>query len=326
MGRSGNLHDGDPLPRGNAPLDSRGLRRFLADEAVHDGSADVGSAREVAGLSCRVHSVASLPRPLTRRLRAPSCRTNFPIGREPSSWASSCPRRRTSSTPRTSPSSAGSCTPSATRRWPRSASGARGPARARCSARGSSRSSRASPAARASSPRGPPTAPPRRGSAGRRRPPRTTSSPDEEADGAGPQRRGRGEAHGGGRRPRAVPEPAAKSREGDRRAGARSHRRHRRHLPPPRPQPRGAHAGRDGPAEVPGAPAARVGGPVGAPAGAGRGRLRGRARSPQDPRPAGGAEGGAGRRFSGIRITVASPGRTSCGWPWSATPTPASRR
>ena len=88
-------------------------------------------------------------------------------------------------------------------------------------------------------------------------------------------------------------------------------------------RPRGAHAGRDRPAEVPVAPVAGVGGPVGAPAGAGCRRLCSRARSTQDPRSAGGAER---PRFSGIRIAAASLGGTSCAWPWSATRMPASRR
>ena len=112
----------------------------------------------------------------------------------------------------------------------------------------------------------------------------------------------------------------------DRRAGARSHRRHRRHLPPPRPQPRGAHAGRDRAAEVRRAAAAGVGGPVGAPAGAGCGQLRARARSPQDPRPASPSCTRGWPRSSGIRTTAASLAGISCAWRWSATPTPASRR
>src|SRR6266540_2800474 len=108
---------------------------------------------------------------------APSCRTTLPIGRGPSSSAYSCPRRRISSTPRTWPSSAGWCTPWATRRSPRSASGARRPARVRCSARESSRSWLTSPAVRASSPRGPLPAPRRQRSAGRQMPRRTTTPP-----------------------------------------------------------------------------------------------------------------------------------------------------
>ena len=57
---------------------------------------------------------------------------------------------------------------------------------------------------------------------------------DEEAAGRRAAGRGRGEAHGGGGRPRALAEPAAQPRERDRRGGARPHRRDRRDLPPPR--------------------------------------------------------------------------------------------
>ena len=61
--------------------------------------------------------------------------------------------------------------------------------------------------------------------------------------------------------------------------------RHRRHLPPPRAQPRGAAGGRDRPPDVRRAPVARVDGRQGAPARQGSRRGGDRARPAQDPRP-----------------------------------------
>ena len=109
-------------------------------------------------------------------------------------------------------------------------------------------------------------------------------------------------------------------------ARARSHRRHRRDLPPPREEPRGAPPGGDRAAQLRRAAAARVARRQGTPARARRGRGGARARSPQDPRShrraAGGARGGrSASRMCGVRIAgrrVASR--------WSATRTRASRR
>ena len=97
----------------------------------------------------------------------------------------------------------------------------------------------------------------------RRRTPRTSDAEDDADDderraAAGGDAGAQG--HGRGRRPRDLAEPGAQPRARHRRRGARSHGRHRRDLPPPRQEPRGAAAGRDRAPQLRGAAPARGGG------------------------------------------------------------------
>ena len=213
---------------------------------------------------------------------------------------------------------------SAATRWPRP----------RCSARASSRSSPRSPAATAWCPPAPPSANRRRAPAspagrGRRR---------RRRDGRGRRRRRRRggrraptvrprRADGGRRRPRALTEPGAQPGARHGRAGARSHRRHRRDLPPPRAEPRGAHAGRDRAPQLRRAAHARVA-PAAASArhgqGAGESALELDRRKIRD-RIAELREELA-RHREGAGPAPPRPPRSARAWRSSATPTPASRR
>ena len=122
-----------------------------------------------------------------------------------------------------------------------------------------------------------------------------------------------------------TPEPGAQPGTRDRRRGARSHRRHRGHLPSSRAEPRGAPPGGDRPAQLRRA-APAGGGRQGAAARQGRRRSGDRARIGGRSATESRSSASSSRRSRRSRRPAGRRGAISCAWPSSATRTPASRR